>query len=46
MAIAPPATKPGYQSGLGNYFSTEALPGALPEDVETQHDGNPALRHG
>lgn len=31
MAIAPPATKPGYQSGLGNYFSTEALPGALPQ---------------
>lgn len=24
-------TKPEYQSGLGNHFSTEALPGALPQ---------------
>ena len=30
MAGASQATTTGYQSGLGNYFSTEALPGALP----------------
>src|SRR5215475_3739631 len=30
-AVAPtPAPEPRYQSGFGNHFATEALPGALP----------------
>lgn len=37
---APGYATPRYQSGFGNHFATEALPGALPEGGTSSPSGD------